>query len=77
MNGFVTNTGFFVNDVSPLSSVNCYVSAEVPRELINSFQTCQIRIGFSREFGYTMVDGETNLPLFKYCDNIYNILITR
>ena len=39
MTGVVKDTGFFVEDVSPLSDVTCYLYAEVPEKVIKNFKS--------------------------------------
>lgn len=60
----------FINDVSPLSSVNYYMYTAVPRELIDSFSTCTVRIGFTENFDYKVVD-VNDLPKFEQCDHVF------
>lgn len=76
MDGFAKDTLGFISDVSPLSSVNCYVYTAVPQELLDSYTTCVVRIGFTKDFNYKTVDAN-NLPKFEYCNDIYAITLTR
>lgn len=64
----------FINDVSPLSSVNYYIYTAVPQELIDTYENCEVRIGFTQNFDYKNVDGN-DLPKFEYCDDVFCVEI--
>ena len=64
----------FINDVSPLSSVNCYIYTAVPQELIDSYETCEVRIGFTENFDYKVID-VNDLPKFDNCDDVFCVEI--
>lgn len=70
------NSGYssFIDDVSPLTSVNYYMYADVPQELIDSFSTCVVRVGFTENFDYKVID-VNDLPQFDRCDDIFSIEI--
>lgn len=66
----------FINDVAPLSSVNYYMYAAVPQELIDTFTTCDVCIGFTKNFDYKVID-VNDLPQFNYCDDIFHVDISK
>lgn len=72
VDGFSGDHSDFIRDVSPLASVNYYMYASVPQELINSFTTCTVRVGFTRNFDYKVVD-VNELPKFENCDDVFCI----
>lgn len=76
MDGFVQGKDDFVHHISPLSTVGCYVYAPVPREILSSYSTCVVRIGFTEDFNYKTVDMH-NLPKFDVCDDVYTITLSR
>lgn len=75
--GVVDDYGDFVYNVTPLSTVNYYMFAVVPQELVDSYTTCTVRFGFTEDFGYTVVDGASGLPKFEECDDVFLLEITR
>ena len=75
--GFVDNAGKFVRDITPLTSVNCYVYTEVPQDLIDNFETCVVKIGFRKDFGNKVIDGNTDLPLFEKCDDVFDVRVVK
>ena len=66
--------GNFITDVSPLAEVNYYIYAAVPQELIDSYKTCEIKVGFTENFDYKVID-VNDLPQFKMCDDIFTIVL--
>lgn len=64
----------FITDVSPLASADFYMYTSVPQELINSFSTCTVRVGFTKNFDYKIVD-VNDLPKFENCDDIFSVEI--
>ena len=64
----------FITDVSPLASTDFYMYTSVPQELINSFSTCTVRVGFTKNFDYKIVDGN-DLPKFENCDDVFVVEI--
>lgn len=74
--GVSNDYGNFINDVSPLANVNYYMYTAVPQELIDSYTTCTVRIGFTENFDYKVVD-VNDLPKFENCDDIFLLEITR
>lgn len=66
--------GDFIIDVSPLAEVNYYIYAAVPQELIDSYTTCEIKVGFTENFDYKVID-VNDLPQFKMCDDIFTIVL--
>lgn len=64
----------FIDTLSPLSEVGCYIYAAVPQKLIDSFSTCKVKIGFTEDFSYKRLDGN-DLPLFEYCDDVFNVML--
>ena len=76
MDGFAAGNNGFIHDVSPLASVSCYVYAAVPQELLDTYTTCVVRIGFDKSFNFKTVDGN-GLPKFELCDDIYTNTLSR
>lgn len=74
--GISSDTSRFITDVSPLASVNYYMYAAVPQELIDSYTTCSVRIGFTENFDYKVVD-VNDLPQFENCDDIFCLEIAK
>lgn len=74
--GYSSNSNGFINDVSPLASVDYYLYAAVPQELIDTYSTCTVRIGFTKNFDYKVID-VNDLPKFENCDDIFILEITR
>lgn len=74
VDGYSSNSNGFINDVSPLASVDYYLYTAVPQELIDSFTTCTVRVGFTENFDYKVVD-VNDLPKFENCDDIFSIEI--
>lgn len=70
------NSGYssFIHDLSPLTSVNYYMYADVPQELIDGFTTCVVRVGFTENFDYKVID-VNDLPQFDRCDDVFSIEI--
>lgn len=66
----------FINDISPLAEVGYYIYAAVPQELIDTFSTCTVKIGFTKNFDYKVVDGN-DLPQFKHCDDVFVVEISK
>lgn len=66
----------FIHDVSSQSSVNYYVYGEVPAQVINSFKTCTVRLGFTDDYGIKFVTSG-GLNLFDHCDDVFEIEINR
>lgn len=64
----------FINDVSPLAEVNYYIYTAVPQELIDTFSTCTIKIGFTENFDYKVID-VNDLPKFENCDDVFFVTI--
>ena len=64
----------FITDISPLASTDFYMYTSVPQELINSFSTCTVRVGFTKNFDYKIVDGN-DLPKFENCDDVFVVEI--
>ena len=57
-------------------SVKKYKSDAVPQELIDSYTTCSVRIGFTENFDYKVVD-VNDLPQFENCDDIFCLEIAK
>lgn len=72
--GVSSESSDFINDVSPLSTVNCYIYTAVPQELIDSYEKCEVRIGFTEDFDYKVID-VNDLPKFENCDDIFTVEI--
>lgn len=66
----------FINDISPLAEVTYYIYAAVPQELIDTFRTCSVRIGFTENFDYKVVD-VNDLPKFENCDDVFVLEISK
>lgn len=64
----------FITDISPLASTDFYMYTSVPQELINSFSTCTVRVGFTKNFDYKVVD-VNDLPKFENCDDVFVVEI--
>lgn len=62
----------FVHDVAPLAKLDYVMYAAVPQELLDSYEICQIKIGFTDNFDTISVD-TNDLPLFKYCDDVFQL----
>lgn len=76
VDGVISTNGDFISDVSPLAEVNYYLYAAVPQELIDTYSSCIVKIGFTKNFDYKVMD-VNDLPLFKYCDDVFTIEISR
>ncbi|MBE6969852.1 MAG: hypothetical protein E7442_07050 [Ruminococcaceae bacterium] len=74
VDGYAEGNNNFIRDVSPLSEVKCYVHAAVPQELIDSYSSCVVRIGFTRNFDYKVVD-VNDLPKMENCDDVFAITL--
>ncbi len=74
VDGVSALTDGFINDVSPLAEVNYYIYTAVPRELIDSFSMCRIKIGFTEDFDYKVTD-VNDLPQFEMCDDVFVVEI--
>ena len=55
-------------------SVRKYKADMVPQELIDSYKTCEIKVGFTENFDYKVID-VNDLPQFKMCDDIFTIVL--
>lgn len=76
VDGVADNSNRFIVDVSPLASVNYYMYTSVPQELIDSYTTCSVRIGFTENFDYKVVD-VNDLPKFENCDDVFCLEVVK
>lgn len=65
----------FINQVSPLSEIKYYIYAPVSKELLSSYETCIVHIGFTRGFDAKVrSNGGYN---FNLCDDTFDIELKR
>lgn len=76
VDGVSEESSRFIHDLNPLSSVNYFMYTSVPQELLDSYSTCTVRIGFTENFDYKVVD-VNDLPQFENCDDVYVLEIKR
>lgn len=69
IDGVSTGNSQFVHDVAPLSKVDYVMYAAIPQELLDSFATCQVKIGFTKDFSIKVTS--SGLPKFDYCDDVF------
>ena len=69
IDGVSTGNSQFVHDVAPLSKVDYVMYAAIPQELLDSFTTCQVKIGFTKDFSIKVTS--SGLPKFDYCDDVF------
>lgn len=74
VDGVSSASNGFIHDVSPLAEVNYYIYTAVPQELIDTFETCEVKIGFTENFDYKTVD-VNSLPQFDRCDDVFIVKI--
>ena len=66
----------YFNDVSPMNDVKYFAFAEVPENILNSFTTCVVRLGFTENFDYKFVSSG-GLPDFSKCDAVFEIPVNK
>lgn len=66
----------FVNDINPLENVTYYLYASVPNELLDTYKSCTVYIGFTQNFAPTFRDTQGKYE-FENCDDLYQVLINR
>lgn len=66
----------FVRDASPMRSISYYAYADVPKEVLNSYKTCLVTLGFTDDFRAKIVTSG-GLPMFETCDEVYKVLVER
>lgn len=76
VDGVISTNGDFIDDVSPLAEVNYYLYAAVPQELIDTYSSCTVKIGFTKNFDYKVVD-VNDLPQFNHCDDVFTVNLSR
>lgn len=74
VDGVSSASNGFIHDISPLAEVDYYIYAAVPQELIDTFKTCEVKIGFTENFDYKVVD-VNDLPKFENCDDVFIVEI--
>lgn len=74
VDGVSSASSSFINDVAPLAEVNYYIYTAVPQTLIDSFSTCRVKIGFTENFDYKVID-VNDLPQFNQCDDVFLVEI--
>lgn len=76
VDGVKKGAGDFIHDVSSQSSVNYYVYGEVPSDVINSFKTCTVRLGFTDDYGIKFISSG-GLNNFEHCDDVFEVEIVK
>lgn len=74
VDGVSSASNGFIHDISPLAEVDYYIYAAVPQELVDTFTTCEVKIGFTENFDYKFVD-VNDLPQFDRCDDVFTVAI--
>ncbi|MBE5801671.1 MAG: hypothetical protein E7319_05215 [Clostridiales bacterium] len=74
--GAASEANIFIRDVAPLNEVTYFLYAEVPSELLASYERCIVRIGFTEDFGikFSTSGGLLN---FDHCDEVYVVDLSK
>ncbi len=70
--GVAKNSSDFISDVSPKKSIECVVYSEIPRDVLNSAKSIQVKLGFTDDFAIKFTSSGS-LPLFEHCDQTFLI----
>ncbi len=64
----------FLIDITPMTTVGYYVHAQVPEEVLSSYKTCVVRLGFTDDFGIKFTSSG-DVPLFDHCDEVFEVKV--
>ena len=64
----------FVSDVSPQSSTECVIYAEIPSNILKKAKSIVVKLGFTDDFAIKVVSSGS-LPLFENCDQVFEIKV--
>ena len=76
LEGVSPSVSDFIHEIVPLSEIEYYMYVAVPQSLIDSFKTCDIKLGFTKDFNIKRVD-VNGLPIFDSCDDVFSICINK
>lgn len=72
--GVVEDSSNFVDRVSPMQTIGCYLYAEIPQSVLDNATTCVMRVGFTPTF-YTKVIVAGEGPKFSLCSDVFEIVL--
>lgn len=64
----------FQNYVSAQASVGCYVVFEIPSQVVNSYKSATVTLGFTDSFNTKITSAVTGYN-FDYCDDVFEITL--
>ena len=76
LEGVSPSASDFIHEIAPLAEIEYYMYVAVPQSLIDSFKTCDITLGFTKNFNHKILD-VNGLPIFDSCDDIFSICINK